>query len=76
MLFGVIFWKYKPPGGAAGDETLVFGKPNFTKESGFEKYLVDFLNVFFKQIQNLAKWHSLFEAVLMGMVTKLIVYEL
>ena len=35
------FWKYKPPGGAAGDETLVLENPNFTKMSGFEKYLVD-----------------------------------
>ena len=40
----VFFWKYNPPGGAAGDETLVFGNPNFTKKSGFEKYLVDFPN--------------------------------
>ena len=38
---GVIFWKYKPPGGATGDETLAFGNPNLTKKSGFEKYLVD-----------------------------------
>ena len=30
--------------GATGDETLVFGNPNSTKKSGFEKYLVDFLN--------------------------------
>ena len=41
MFSGVIFWKYKPPRGAAGDETLVFGNPDFTKKSGFEKYLVD-----------------------------------
>ena len=29
------------PPGAAGDKTLVFGNPNFTKKSGFDKYLVD-----------------------------------
>ena len=45
-LFGVIFWKYKRPGGAAGDETLVFGNPMFTKKSGFEKYLMVSFNDF------------------------------
>ena len=44
IFLGVIFWKYKPPRGAAGDETLVFGNPNFTKKSGLGKYLVDFFN--------------------------------
>ena len=50
FLLGFVFWKYKPPGGAAGDETLVFGNPNVTKKSGFEKYLVDSFNDFLKTV--------------------------
>ena len=41
-IFGVIVWKYKHPRVSAGDETLFFGNPNFTRTSGFEKYFVDF----------------------------------
>ena len=64
------------PRGAAGDETLVLGNPNFTKQSSFGKYLVDYLyfvvNVHFK----IGQRRELFEAVLMAMVTKFIVYDL
>ena len=38
---GVNFWKYKTPRGAAGDETRVFGNPDFGKKSRFENGLVD-----------------------------------
>ena len=40
-LFRVSFSANINPRGAAGDETLVLGNPNFTKKSGFEKYSVD-----------------------------------
>ena len=47
-VLGIIFWNINNPGGAARDETLVFGNQNFTQKSGFEKCLVvsfnDFLN--------------------------------
>ena len=33
IFFRVTFWKYKTPGGAAGDETLVLWKPDFHKNT-------------------------------------------
>ena len=39
------FWKYKPPRGAAGDKSRVFGNPDFCKKSRFENSLVDYLKI-------------------------------
>ena len=40
------FWKYKPPRGAAGDKSRVFGNPNSIKKAMFENSLVDVVSVF------------------------------
>ena len=67
------FWKYKPPRGATGDETLVFGNPKFTQKSGFGKCLVDSFLYFFETCgKKKGPGHAFSEAVLMGMVLELI----
>ena len=38
---GVISGNINPPKGATGDETRVFGNPDFCKKSRFENGLVD-----------------------------------
>ena len=42
------FWKYKPPQGAAGDKSRVFGNPEFGKKSSLKTVWLNSFNDFLK----------------------------
>ena len=52
------FWKYKLSRGATGDETRVFGNPDFCQKSRFENGLVDLFWCFFVTCRKpVIQWH-------------------
>jgi hypothetical protein len=72
LFLGVISGNINPPGGYRRRDPR-FWKPEFIQKSVFEKFEVDFLNVFLKPVAKIiGRGHAFFEAVLMGMVLELI----